>query len=137
MMPARRFLLELASSLRGPRRARRRLLLEIEHHIADAVRAESATCRELRRAESEVLARLGSPESIAARWNENQLELRGVRRRGYVALAVAVALASALGLTQYASGQASPRRPAHCHSGVHQTARRLVGCVPRVARPPH
>ncbi|HYX88312.1 MAG TPA: hypothetical protein VE753_02995 [Gaiellaceae bacterium] len=57
MTPAGRFLFELPSSLRGPRRARRRLLLEIEHHIVDAVRAESGAGGELVRAEADVLAR--------------------------------------------------------------------------------
>ena len=136
MTPRRRFVLELATSLRGPRRARRRLLLEIEHHIADAMRAESAGGAELARAEAEILGRLGSAEAIAGRWNESQLELRGVRRRGYVGLAVAVALAGALGLTQYASGQASPRRSPGCHAGMHRVARGAATCVPRWARLP-
>jgi hypothetical protein len=137
MTPAGRFLFELASSLRGPRRARRRLLLEIEHHIVDAVRAESAAGGELVRAEADVLARLGPAESIAARWNESQLQLRGIRRRGYAALAVALALAGALGLTQYASGQASPARSPRCQAGMRQLARAAVTCAPRFARLPH
>jgi hypothetical protein len=114
MSPRRQFLLELATSLRGPRRARRRLLLELEHHLADAVSAEALPGGDLGKAESAAVARLGSPETIAVSWNDGQSELRGARRRGYAALALLVALAGALGLAQYASGKSRPRPAPAC-----------------------
>jgi hypothetical protein len=116
MSPRRQFLLELAACLRGPRRARRRLLLEVEQHLADAVRAEALPGGDLGRAESAAVARLGSPETIASSWNDGQSELRGARRRGYAALALLVALAGALGLAQYASGKSRPRPAPGCHA---------------------
>ncbi len=129
MSPGRAFLAELASSLRGPRRARRRLLLELEHHLADAVRAELRLGRDLGTAESEAVARLGPPETIEASWNDGQLELRQVRRRGYTAVALVLALVGALGLAQYASGKAQPRPAPSCR-GAESHATPRAPCAP-------
>jgi hypothetical protein len=134
MSPRREFLLELASSLRGPRRAKRRLLLEVEQHLADAVRAEALPGRDLDKAESAAVARLGPPERIAASWNDGQSELRGARRRGYAALALLVALAGALGLAQYASGKARPRPAPACQAVEPQAS---APCAASLARLRH
>jgi hypothetical protein len=134
MTPQRRFLLELAASLRGARRARRRLLLEVEQHLADAVRAEALADRDLGPAELAAVARLGSPATIAASWNDGQSELRGALRRGYAVLTLLVALAGALGLTQYASGKSRPGPAPACHGAERQPG---MTCARPLGRLPH
>jgi len=84
---------ELAASLQGPRRARRRLLAELEGHLEDAI-ADGLT-------EVDAIARLGPASDLARRWNAD------ARRRGWevriqilaAALAVA-AIAAPVGLAQ-------------------------------------
>ncbi|HEY2938900.1 MAG TPA: hypothetical protein VGJ27_03740 [Gaiellaceae bacterium] len=134
MTPQRQFLFELASSLRGPRRARQRLLLEVEQHLEDAVRAETLPGCDPGTVESAAVARLGPAETIAASWNDGQSELRGARRRGYAALALLVALAGALGLAQYASGKARPRPAPGCQAVEPQAG---APCAASPARLPH
>jgi hypothetical protein len=103
-----RLLDDLAGSLRGPRRARRRLLTEIEEDFEDALRAERAAGLSSPAAEAEVLARFGCPEDVVERWNSDQAERRVAIRRNAVLAALAAAIAGALGVTQYASGRNAP-----------------------------
>lgn len=102
------FLADLAASLRGGRRHRRRLIAEVAAHIDDAVRAELAAGTSLSEAERIVLDRLGGAGVIARRWNTDRSATRGRRRRRLGTLAVAVVGAGALGITQYASGKPQP-----------------------------
>lgn len=107
-----RFVAELAASLRGPRRRRRRLVDEINAHLDDAVHDEVARGSTPLEAETAVLLRLGSASEIAAPWNDDRLLVRGDRRRKILAVALAVLGAGALGVTQYASGKPKPAEPA-------------------------
>ncbi len=105
------FLAELAVSLRGPRRHRKRLVDEIAAHIEDAIRAELATTAPRVEAERIVLRRLGCADRIARRWNSDRRITRGRRHRRLAAIALAVVVAGALGVTQYAAGKPQlPRR---------------------------
>jgi hypothetical protein len=105
------FLAELAVSLRGPRRQRKRLVDEIAAHIDDAIRAELATTAPRVEAERIVLHRLGCADRLARRWNSGRRITRGRRRRRLAAIALAVVVAAALGVTQYAAGKPElPRR---------------------------
>lgn len=107
------FLAELARLLRGTRRHRERLIAELAAHIEDAVSAEEIAHTPPYDAERRVLDRLGGAEAIARRWNADRRALRGRRHRRLAALAVSIAGAGALGITQYAAGkpQPPPRQP--------------------------
>jgi HAAS domain-containing protein len=110
-MTAEDFLAELAVSLRGPRRRRKRLVDEMAAHIDDAIRAELATNAPRVEAERIVLDRLGCADVIARRWNGDRRVARGRRRRRLAAIAFAGVAAAALGVTQYAAGKPElPRR---------------------------
>jgi uncharacterized membrane protein len=90
---------ELAGSLRGPRRARLRLLAELEAHVEDAI-ADGFD-------EQDVLARLGSPSAVADRWNADASRRRWQVRAQILAAAFAVAaVAAPVGFAQ---------RPSHHH----------------------
>ena len=105
------FLVELAVSLRGQRRRRKRLVDEMAAHIDDAIRAELATTATRVEAERIVLDRLGGADMIARRWNSDRRIARGRRCRRLAAIALAVVAAGALGVTQYAAGKPElPRR---------------------------
>lgn len=99
-----RFRRELAAELRGSRSARRRLMEEIDSHLAETV-AE--------RGEEEALARLGDAGVIASGWNALQRRKRRRVRRTVALGSVTLACTVALGVTQYASG-GSDRPRAHC-----------------------
>lgn len=114
---------ELASSLRGPRRARRRLLAEIDEDFEDALRAERAAGLSARSAEAEVLARFGCPDDMAERWNGDQAERRGAIRRNAVLVVLAAVIAGALGVTQYATGTNSPVPRSKCIQTGENSAR--------------
>lgn len=116
MMPSGKehLLAELARTLRGPRGARRRLLSEIDEHLTDAIGGELAQGFDPVTAETRILDRFGNPASVAAAWNAHQDARRGAMRRKVVVLAIAVAVAGALGVTQYASGKSSPPADRSC-----------------------
>src|SRR5205814_4750823 len=78
---------ELAGSLRGPRRARRRLLAELEGHLEDAA-ADGLD-------EATALSRLGSASEVAVRWNADATRRRWQVRAQILAAAVAVAAVAA------------------------------------------
>jgi hypothetical protein len=113
---------ELSTALRGPRRARRRLLAEIDAHLRDAVSAEIARGADEEHAAAEVIERFGDVRQTAARWNGDRADRRGAARRNALVVALAAVAAAALGLTQYASGKTSPQTrrcaPASLHSGA-------------------
>jgi hypothetical protein len=103
---------ELAGSLRGPRRARRRLLAELEAHVEDAI-ADGLD-------EESALARLGPPAAVAGRWNAD-----ANRRRWQVrAQILAAAVAAPVGFAQRPSPRHHPivtksSRPAPAASPGH------------------
>jgi hypothetical protein len=99
---------ELSSTLRGPRRARRRLLAEIDAHLRDAVSAEVARGVDEEHAAAQVIERFGDVRETSARWNGDRADRRGAVRRNALVVALAAVAATALGLTQYASGKTSP-----------------------------
>jgi hypothetical protein len=107
-------LAELDRTLRGPRRARRRLLSEIDEHLTDAIGGELAQGVDPAAAEPRILDRFGNPAFVAAAWNADHDARRGAMRRKAVVLAIAVAVAGALGVTQYASGKSSPPVDGSC-----------------------
>jgi hypothetical protein len=106
---------EMAATLRGPRRARQRLLDEIAEDFKDAVEAERAAGLAPGAAESLVVGRFGDPTAIASRWNTDQTLRRRAIQRNTLVLITALVMAGALGITQYASGKNSPTPlPARC-----------------------
>ena len=115
MTPYESLLDELATRLRGPRRARQRLLDEIAEDFKDAVEAERASGLAPGKAEALVAARFGDPTAIASRWNTDQTLRRRAIQRNTLVLMTALATAGALGITQYASGKNSPTpHPTRC-----------------------
>jgi hypothetical protein len=113
--PHERLLDEMAATLRGPRRARQRLLDEVSEDLKDAVEAESAAGLSPDAAEALVAARFGSPTAIAGHWNSDQALRRRTIQRNTLLLVTAMAMAGALGITQYASGKNSPTPiPSQC-----------------------
>lgn len=109
--PYERLLDDMAATLRGPRRARQRLLDEIAEDFKDGVEAESAAGVAPGAAEALVAARFGSPTAIVNRWNSDQALRRRAMQRNTLVLMTTVAMAGALGITQYASGKSSPTPP--------------------------
>jgi hypothetical protein len=102
-----RLLDEMAATLRGPRRARQRLLDEIAEDLKDAVEAESTAGLPRDAAEALVAARFGNPTAIASHWNSDQALRRRSIQRNALVLVTAIAMAGGLGITQYASGKNS------------------------------
>jgi hypothetical protein len=98
----------MAATLRGPRRARQRLLDEVTEDLKDAVEAESAAGLSPDAAEALVAARFGNPTAIARHWNSDQALRRRSMQRNALLLMTAMAMAGGLGITQYASGKNSP-----------------------------
>jgi hypothetical protein len=131
MTPSERVLDELASRLRGPRRARLRLLDEIEEDLQDAIAAERVGGLDAYAAEELVASRFGSPTTVARVWNADQASRRRAAHRNTLILMIAVAIAGALGITQHASGKNSPA-PTECTPTVVATkAERAPNCRER------
>ena len=107
MTPCERVLQEMAATLRGPQRARERLLDEIAEDLKDAIEAERARGIAPDAAEALVAARFGTPTVVANLWNSEQTHQRRAIRRNMLIGMVALATAGALGITQYASGKNS------------------------------
>jgi hypothetical protein len=113
--PYERVLDDLAETLRGPRRARQRLLDEIAEDLKDAGVAERAAGLSRDAAEALVAARFGNPTVIADQWNSDQARRRRSIQRNALVLVTAMTMAGGLGITQYASGTNSPTpSPAQC-----------------------
>jgi hypothetical protein len=100
-----------AAELRGPQRARRRLVDEVEAHLHDAVEAELAAGADRATAERAVLERFGDLHASARLWNRDRAVRRGASRRNALLLACAAVTAAALGVAQHASGKNPPPRP--------------------------
>jgi hypothetical protein len=113
MSPYETLLGELAATLRGPRRSRQRLLDEIREDMRDAIEFETSGGLAPDAAEALVAARFGSPAAIATRWNSDQELRRHATRRNTLVVVLAMAMAGALGITQYAAGTNSPT-PTRC-----------------------
>jgi HAAS domain-containing protein len=109
------------SALRGPRRARRRLLLELEAHLEDAVAAEVDRGASLADAEAAAVERMGSAAAVAAGWNAEASSRRwAARGRVLLAAAAIAAVAAPVGLAQRGSPHRTP--PTSCKAHMH-TAR--------------
>jgi hypothetical protein len=105
------WLQSVGASLRGPRRNRHRLLVELEGHLEDAAAEELAAGRGPAEAEAAALERLGAPAAVAADWNADVRARRTATRLRVVALAIVVgALAAPVALAQ--RSDASHRAPA-------------------------
>lgn len=102
MTPERDDWLEaVGASLRGPRRDRRRLLVELEGHLEDAAAEELAAGHAAAQAEAAALERLGPPAALAADWNADVRARRTATRLRVVAVAiVAGALAAPVALAR-------------------------------------
>jgi hypothetical protein len=112
------WLAEAQAALRGPRRARRRLLLELEAHLEDAVAAEVDGGATPSEAEAAAVERMGSPATLAAGWNAEALSRRWATRMRVLAAAAAIAaVAAPVGLAQ--RGSPHHVQPTRCHSRVH------------------
>jgi hypothetical protein len=135
MTASQELLAELAAALRGPRRARRRLLDEIREDLRDAVQAERNTGADAARSEAEVVARFGDATTVARRWNREHARRSVALRRNVVLVLAAAATAATLGVTQHASGKSSPTRSKGCkplaeHSlGLHDARNGAAACV--------
>jgi hypothetical protein len=112
------WLAETQAALRGPRRSRRRLLLELEQHLADAVAAEVDAGASPSAAEAAAVERMGSATVLAAGWNADVSSRRWATRVRVLAAAAAIAaVAAPVGLAQ--RGSPHHVRPATCHAHVH------------------
>jgi thiamine biosynthesis lipoprotein ApbE len=123
-------LAQLAATLRGPRRARRRLLEEIREDLSDAVQAELNASVDAVTAEAVVLARFGDASTVAIRWNSEHAKRIVALRRNLVLVLAAAATAGALGVTQHASGKSSPTRARGC-TNTYQS----LPCAPARGQP--
>jgi hypothetical protein len=114
------WLAETQAALRGPRRARRRLLLELEEHLADAVAAEVDGGASPAAAETAAVERMGPAATLAAGWNADVSARRWATRVRVLAAAAAIAaVAAPVGLAQ--RGSPHHVRPTTCHARVHVT----------------
>jgi HAAS domain-containing protein len=107
-----------AAELRGPRRARRRLVDEVATHLHDSLAEELAAGTPPDAAARAVLDRFGDPHAPAAAWNRDRTARRGAERRNALVLAVAAVAAAALAMSQHASG--TNTRPAPARAGTAQ-----------------
>jgi hypothetical protein len=108
-----------AAELRGPRRARRRLVDEVAAHLHDSLDEELAAGTPPDLAARAVLDRFGDPHVPAAAWNRDRTARRGVERRNALVLALAAVAAAALAMSQHASG--TNTRPAPARAGTAQS----------------
>jgi len=120
-----------AAELRGPRRARQRLVDEVEAHLHDAVEAELAAGTGRAVAEEAVLERFGDLHASAQLWNRDRAVRRGASRRNALILACAAVAAAALGVTQHASGKNPPPRPCATDQAGLMTSSCGLPSVPR------
>jgi hypothetical protein len=96
---------ELRSALRGPRRARVRLLAEVQDHIDDAMRAELERGADPTAAQAIVLEQFGDPAVLASAWNDAQAQRRrSAQRRAVAVIAMLASTAAVLGVAQHADG---------------------------------
>jgi hypothetical protein len=133
-MTAREHLLDqLAATVRGSQRSRRRLLEEIREDLTDAVQTEMDAGLDAATAEAVVVARFGDATTVATRWNRDAAERSAALRRNVVLVLAAAVTAGALGVTQHASGKSSPtQRKACTHDALHLQCRNDLA---RPARP--
>jgi hypothetical protein len=133
-MTAREHLLDqLAATVRGSQRSRRRLLEEIREDLTDAVQTEMDAGLDAATAEAVVVARFGDATTVATRWNRDAAERSAALRRNVVLVLAAAVTAGALGVTQHASGKSSPtQRKACTHAALHLQCRNDLA---RPARP--
>jgi hypothetical protein len=82
---------EVAASLHGPRRAKRRLMAELDAHVDDAVASELATGHTLDRAEQAALTRLGAAGEVGRRWSADASARQWTARGRVVALGLVIA----------------------------------------------
>lgn len=116
----REWLQELGASLRGPRRARQRLVDELNAHIEDAVAAELADGLTLEQAEAAALARVGSASQLADRWSADTSDRRRTGRVRVLALGfVIAAVVAPVGLAQR-SGSTPSEKTRHQPSAIVQ-----------------
>jgi hypothetical protein len=102
---------ELGKSLQGPRRAKRRLIAELDAHVDDAVASELATgrARTLDQAEEAVIARLGAAGEVGRRWSADASARQWTARGRIVALGLVMAALVA----PVALAQRSEHKPTH------------------------
>jgi len=129
-------LAELAPMLRGPRRARQRLLDEIREDLHDAVAAQRHAGVDASTADKLVATRFGSTHTLAARWNRDRAERSGAVRRNLALVLLAAVTAGALAITQYASGKNPPARPPCARSDLTRPCTGKQRLRPPT-RPPH
>jgi len=105
---------ELGESLQGPRRAKQRLVNELNAHIEDAVAAELANGLTPEQAETEALARIGSASELANRWSTDTSTRRRTGRARVLALSLVIAAVVApVGLAQRSGSKPSTQTGSH------------------------
>jgi HAAS domain-containing protein len=100
---------ELGDSLRGPRRAKQRLIAELDAHVDDAIASELANGYTHDQAEAAALARLGAANDVGRRWSADASARQWAARARIVALGLVIA---ALG-APVALAQRSEHKPRH------------------------
>jgi len=91
----------LGDSLRGPRRARQRLIHELDAHIDDAIAAELANGVAREQAEAAALARLGTATEVGHRWSSDVSARQWTARARVLAFGLVIAaFAAPVGLAQ-------------------------------------
>jgi hypothetical protein len=124
--PLGAYLAELGRELRGPRRARRRILDEVRAHLLDAAEAEASWPADPRLAAESAIVRFG-PAAETARQFDRSCRRRQIRRAA-APLIAALAITSTATATVWASGPGSGsshsrRAPAHVETPRHMPAR--------------
>jgi hypothetical protein len=125
--PRQQWMQDLRDCLAGPRRARRRLVQELDAHVDDAIAAELANGLTHDQAEAAVLARLGRATDVGLRWSADASARRWTARANLVAVGLVIAaVAAPVGLAQRSTQKPSlhvrqPARPSHILPRVERT----------------
>jgi hypothetical protein len=130
----REWMHELGASLRGPRRAKRRLVSELNAHLEDAIAAELTNGLTLEQAEAAALARVGSASELAHRWSADTSARQRTGRVRVLALGFVIAsFVAPVALAQRSGSEPSKktRRPPAAITQV----RSLPVHKPRLASP--
>jgi hypothetical protein len=121
---------DLRDCLSGPRRARRRLIHELEAHVDDAIAAELADGLTREQAEAAALARLGTATEVGRRWSADASARRWPTKANLLAVGLVIAAVVApVGLAQRSTQKPArhtrqPARPSHILKRVDRTNQR-------------
>jgi hypothetical protein len=111
---AANYLQKLSRALGGSARSRKRLLVEVEDHIADSTDHQIALGVEPAEAERRALEQLGDVATIKSAWEMRSARQRRRTRRHLALTIAATTIATLLAVAQHAQGGHTPTTPARC-----------------------